>query len=49
MATDGERTAMGERANGLSKELIDAVQRADWDQVFLISQELQRVADALSN
>ena len=49
MTTEEERTAMVERANGLSKELIDAVQRADWDQVFLISQELQRVADTLSN
>ena len=48
MTEDTDNSAMVQRANDLAQELVDAVRRPDWDQVFLISQTLQQIADALS-
>ncbi len=49
MASADDKAALMEHARGLAQELADAVQRADWDQVYLIAQALQEAADQLSS
>ena len=49
MASADDKAALIQRAEGLAEELADAVQRADWDQVYLIAQALQEAADQLSS
>ena len=49
MTSPGNQAVLTEHARGLAQELAGAVQRADWDQVYLIAQALQEVADQLSS
>ena len=49
MTSADNQAALVEHAGGLAQELADAVQRADWDQVYLIAQALQEAADQLSS
>ncbi|MBI4198919.1 MAG: hypothetical protein HY535_00390 [Chloroflexi bacterium] len=49
MTPEPQRAALVQRATGLAEELAGAVHRSDWDQVFLIAQELQRMADLLTS
>ena len=49
MASADDKATLVEQARGLATELADAVQRADWDQVYLIAQALQEAADELSS
>lgn len=49
MASPDTQDVLSEHARGLTQELAGAVQRADWDQVYLVAQALQEVADQLSS